>query len=80
MPAVLLALMKGRLGTAVLRAKIKRGVDPSEATEDEVEAALYEPGALVLELTPRQRHHDTEDLHRPPRYRWRLLPARDPTD
>ena len=30
--------------------------------------------------SPPQRHHDTEDLHRPPRYRWRLLPARDPRD
>ncbi len=76
----MLALMKGRLGTAVLKAKLKRGIDPADATDDEVEAALYAPNALVLELTPRQRHHDTEDLHRPPRYRWRLLPARDPRD
>jgi pimeloyl-ACP methyl ester carboxylesterase len=80
LPAVMLALMKGRLGTAVLRAKLNRGIDPADATDDEVEAALYEPDALVLELTPKQRHHDTEDLHRPPRYRWRLLPARDPRD
>ena len=40
------------------------------------ESVLYEPDALVLELTPRQRHHDTEDLHRRPRYRWKVLPAR----
>jgi pimeloyl-ACP methyl ester carboxylesterase len=80
LPAVMLALMRGRLGTAVLRAKLNRGVDPADATDDEVEAALYKPDALVLELTPRQKHHDTEDLHRPPRYRWRLLPARDPRD
>jgi len=80
LPAIMLALMRGRLGTAVLKAKLDHGVDPVDATEDEVEAALYEPGALVLELTPKQRHHDTEDLHRPPRYRWRLLPARDPRD
>jgi pimeloyl-ACP methyl ester carboxylesterase len=80
LPAVMLALMKGRLGTAVLRAKARRGLDTADATEDQVEAALYRPDALVLELTPKQRHHDTEDLHRPPRYRWRLLPARDPRD
>ncbi len=80
LPAVMLALMKGRLGTAVLKAKLDRGVDPVGATDDEVEAVLYAPDALVLQLTPRQRHHDTEDLHRPPRYRWRLLPARDPRD
>jgi hypothetical protein len=73
------ALMRGRLGTAVLKAKLSRGVD-LDATEDELEAALYPPGALIGDLTPKQRHHDTEDLHRPPRYRWRLLPARDPRD
>jgi pimeloyl-ACP methyl ester carboxylesterase len=79
LPAIMLALMRGRLGTAILKAKLQRGLDV-DATDDEVEAALYDPGALVLELTPRQRHHDTEDLHRKPRYRWRLLPARDPRD
>jgi pimeloyl-ACP methyl ester carboxylesterase len=79
LPAIMHALMRGRLGTAVLKAKLRHGLD-LDATDDEVEAALYDPGALVLELTPRQRHHDTEDLHRRPRYRWRLLPARDPRD
>jgi pimeloyl-ACP methyl ester carboxylesterase len=80
LPAIMFALMRGRLGTAVLKAKLARGVDPHDASDDDVEGALYPPDALVLELTPRQRHHDTEDLHRPPRYRWRLLPARDPRD
>ncbi|MGQ0831828.1 MAG: alpha/beta fold hydrolase [Microthrixaceae bacterium] len=79
LPAIMHALMRGRLGTAVLKAKLARGVDV-DATPDEVEAALYEPGALVLELTPRQHFHDTEDLHRAPRYRWTLLPARHPSD
>jgi pimeloyl-ACP methyl ester carboxylesterase len=79
LPAIMHALMRGRLGTAVLRAKLARGID-LDATEDEIDAALYPEGALVLELTPKQRHHDTEDLHRPPKYRWRLLPARDPRD
>ena len=76
MPGILHTLMRGRLGTAVLKAQLDAGVDPVDATDDEVEAALYEPDALVLELTPRQRHHDTEDLHRAPRYRWKLLAAR----
>ena len=79
LPAIMLTLMRGRLGTAVLKAKLARGID-IDATADEVDAALYPAGALVVELTPKQRHHDTEDLHRPPRYRWRLLPARDPRD
>jgi hypothetical protein len=73
------ALMRGRLGTAVLKTRLKHGLD-LDATDEEIEEALYAPGALVLELTPRQHVHDTEELHRPPRYRWRLLPARDPRD
>jgi pimeloyl-ACP methyl ester carboxylesterase len=80
MPGIMHALMRGRLGTAVLKAQLDAGVDPVDATDDEVEAALYEPGALALELTPRQRHHDAEDLHRPPRYRWKVLAARSRHD
>ncbi len=80
MPAIMHALMRGRLGTAVLRAQLERGVDPVDATDDDVEAVLYTPGALVLELTPRQRVHDTDDLHRPPRYAWNVLPARSKGD
>jgi len=80
MPGIMHALMRGRLGTAVLKTKLAHGVDPVDATDDEVEAVLYEPDALVLELTPRQRHHDTEDLHRPPRYRWKVLAARSRGD
>lgn len=79
LPAIMHALMKGRLGTAVLKARLEHGLE-LDANVDEVEAALYEPGALVLELTPRQHFHDTEDLHRPPRYRWKLLTARDVRD
>jgi len=73
-------LMRGRLGTAVLKAQLDAGIDPVDATDDEVESVLYEPDALVLELTPRQRHLDTEDLHRPPRFTWKVLPARSRGD
>jgi pimeloyl-ACP methyl ester carboxylesterase len=79
LPSIMHALMRGRLGTAVLKTRLDHGLD-SDATDDEIEEALYEPGALVLELTPRQHFHDTEELHSKPRYRWRLLPARDPRD
>jgi pimeloyl-ACP methyl ester carboxylesterase len=79
LPAIMHALMRGRLGTAILKARLEHGLDV-DATDDEIEGALYAPGALVLELTPRQRFHDTAELHRPPRYRWRLLAARDPRD
>ena len=79
LPAIMHALMRGRLGTAILKARLQHGLD-SDATVDDIEGALYAPGALVLELTPHQRVVDTEDLHRPPRYRWQILPARDPRD
>jgi pimeloyl-ACP methyl ester carboxylesterase len=79
LPSIMHALMRGRLGTAILKTRLDHGLD-LDATDEEIEAALYEPGALVLELTPRQHFHDTEELHSPPRYRWRLLPARDPRD
>jgi len=75
MPAIMHVLMKGRLGTAVLKARLRRGLD-SDATPDEIDAAMYRADALVLELTPRQRFVDIEELHRPPRFTWRVLPAR----
>ncbi len=80
MPGIVHALMRGRLGTAVLKAQLDAGVDPVDATDDDVEAALYEPDALVLELTPRLRHHDVDELHRAPRFRWKVLPARSRGD
>jgi pimeloyl-ACP methyl ester carboxylesterase len=79
LPAIMHALMRGRLGTAILKARLEHGLD-LDATDDDIEAALYDPDALVLELTPRQQLHDTEDLHRPPRYRWRVHAPRDPRD
>ncbi|MGV3759378.1 MAG: alpha/beta fold hydrolase [Actinomycetota bacterium] len=75
LPNVVHELMKRRLGTAVLKARLDVGLD-TDATRDEIDAAMYRPGALVLDLTPKQRFVDVEDLHRPPRYRWRVLPAR----
>jgi len=75
LPAIVHALMRGRLGTAVLKARLQHGLDV-DATDDEIDAAMYAPDALVLELTPKQRFVDVEDLHRPPRYRWQLHPAR----
>lgn len=77
MPAIVHELMKGRLGTAVLRAKGRAGLDV-DATSAEVEASswFYEPGSLAVALTPAQDWHDDETLHRGPRYRWRrVVPA-----
>ena len=73
MPAIVHELMRGRLGTAVLRAKGRAGLEAG-ASADEVEASghFYEPDSLVAALTPQQSWRDDETLHRAPRYRWRI--------
>ena len=73
MPAIVHELMRGRLGTAVLRAKGRAGLDV-DATAAEVDGAafFYEPGSLAVALTPSQAWHDDETLHRSPRYRWHI--------
>jgi pimeloyl-ACP methyl ester carboxylesterase len=67
LPAITHQLMEGRLGAAV-----RRSVDGQHGGYDGDEAAsgLYAPNALVFRLTPPHRVHDTESLHRPPRYKW----------
>jgi hypothetical protein len=70
----MLGLMKGRLGTARLKALMSGGVDPVGATPDEVEAVFFEPDALVSLLTPTQAWDDREDMHHRPRYRWTIKP------
>ena len=52
LPAIIHRLMQGRLGTAVLKAILDAGIDPNDATDDEIESAFYRPDALVLRLTP----------------------------
>ena len=66
--------MKGRLGTARLRAVMAGGVDPVDATQDEIESVFFEPDALVSLLTPTEPWDDREDMHQRPRYRWTIKP------
>ena len=70
LPGVMLELMKGRLGTARLRALLDAGVDPNGATLDEIESVFFEHDSLVVRLTPEQNWVDRADLHQDPRYRW----------
>lgn len=73
MPAILHELMKGRLGTAVLKARLEAGHD-HDATRAELERSplFYDEGALAVTLTPRQEWRDDATLHRAPRYRWHV--------
>ncbi|MGI8663910.1 MAG: alpha/beta fold hydrolase [Acidimicrobiales bacterium] len=73
LPAIVHKLMQGRLGTAVLRAITKAGVDPEGATADEKEAAFLEAGSLASTLTPDLgEFHDEEAFHQRPRYRFTI--------
>ena len=72
LPAIMHRLMQGRLGTAVLKAILDAGIDPNDATDDEIETAFYRPDAMVLELTPLGSVRDGEQVHRRPRYRFTI--------
>jgi pimeloyl-ACP methyl ester carboxylesterase len=75
MPAIVHELMRGRLGTAVLRAKGRAGLEAgAPAAEVESSRWFYAPGSLAIALTPEQAWRDDETLHRAPRYRWHREP------
>jgi hypothetical protein len=69
LPAIVHKLMQGRLGTAVLRAISKGGIDPQDATAAEREAVFLEEGSLAAALTPDLGDfRDDEAFHQRPRY------------
>jgi pimeloyl-ACP methyl ester carboxylesterase len=71
MPAIVHELMRGRLGTAVLRARLSAGLDGEvDRAEIDRNPAFYAADSLAVALTPRQQWRDDEEYHRPPRYRW----------
>jgi pimeloyl-ACP methyl ester carboxylesterase len=71
LPAIMHRLMRGRLGTAVLRAILAGGVDPNDATDDQIESVFYTADSLAVQLTPStEGFQDLEDYHRRPRYRF----------
>jgi pimeloyl-ACP methyl ester carboxylesterase len=71
MPAIVHELMRGRLGTAVLKARLRAGLDGGVArAEIDANPAFYTADSLVVALTPRQVWRDEEQFHRAPRYRW----------
>src|SRR3954447_13424565 len=46
LPSIMHMLMKGRLGTAVLKAILAGGIDPNDASDDEIESVFYTPASL----------------------------------
>lgn len=78
LPAIMYDLLGNGLGSAQRRALRAHGVAPGVADEDAVEAALYEPDALVLALTPEEvtpSPAERKKVHpRRPRYRYTVHP------
>jgi hypothetical protein len=72
LPAIIHRLMQGRLGTAVLKAILVGGVDPNDATDDDIESVFYRPDSLAVRLTPDGSFHGVEEMHRRPRYRFSI--------
>jgi pimeloyl-ACP methyl ester carboxylesterase len=71
LPSIMHQLMKGRLGTAVLKAILAGGIDPNDASDDEIESVFYTPDSLAVKLTPSiEGFQDLEEHHRRPRYRF----------
>jgi hypothetical protein len=68
-PAIMSALLQGRLGGAYEAALIDAGLDPSTATTAEIEDAFYAPDARVLALTP-ELAWASSDRRSTPRYDW----------
>lgn len=72
LPAVVYELLGNGLGEAQRSALADRGVAPGAGVEA-VEAALYEPDALIFDLTPptpAPQFDDPPPLARRPRYGW----------
>ena len=78
LPAIIYELLGNGLGSAQRRALRQAGLAPGRADDEAVEAALYDPDALVLQLTPdfvAPTPADRQKVHpRRPRYQWTVHP------
>lgn len=76
LPAIFSELVLGRIGLAIRHALSEAGVTLAAPAIDDIEDALYEPGAAIRELgteTPVEPTADVaEAVRRPPRYRWSM--------
>jgi len=68
LPAVVVELLEGRLGAAIRNAITAAGA----ASVEDLEAALYEPDAPILGLTPELTFTRLNESHRRPRYSWHI--------
>lgn len=73
-PRIVGELLVNRLGQAYEQALIDAGLDPAIATMDDIEDALYEPGAPARTLTP-ELVYTSSVRRRVPRHRWEFKSA-----
>lgn len=76
LPAIMADLLHGPLGEAYRDAIRHVGLDPDVASLDDVEAAMYAPGAPICELTPPLEFARVATRARRPAYRYRISPSR----
>jgi pimeloyl-ACP methyl ester carboxylesterase len=74
LPGIVGDLLRGDLGAAQRHALWSAGITPGETSLDEVEAAFYDRGAPVLELSPAASPEpvQAEVQLRPSTYRWTI--------
>lgn len=73
LPCIVGELLEDGLGRAVRSGLASAGVSSEDPSTDEIEGALYDPGALVHDLTPPLEFDVVPDVERSaPRYRWTI--------
>ncbi len=75
LPAIVADLLHGDLGEAYRQAVRDCGLDPDEATLQEVEGAFFDEGAPILELTPPLEFARLTARRRQPGYRYVIKPV-----
>ncbi|HUF32294.1 MAG TPA: alpha/beta hydrolase [Acidimicrobiales bacterium] len=79
LPAIIGELLLDTLGLHLRSALARAGVDFGKPAIAEAERALYEPGALIHDLTPAEVYDSGHPVERqPPRYTWTRSVPRHP--
>ena len=74
LPAIVSDLLHGSFGEAYREAVRRCGLDPEEATLQEVDRACFVPGAPILAMTPALEFAPVGARRRRPAYRYEIKP------
>jgi len=70
LPAIIGELMGAELGEGIRTSLRAAGLNSSDPTIEDVEAACYEPGARIFSLAPATGRRTVVGRHRRPKYHW----------